>query len=253
MIEICAIASGSNGNCYYVGNETDAVLVDVGIFRKQVLLRMDEVGLNIEKVRAIFISHEHSDHMRGVRVLSKTYDIPVYMTSATFNKSWNPNRPGSYQLFQDGVPVHINSLTIHPFLKHHDAAEPCSFRIETQGKHIGVMTDIGHVCENVSSHFEQCHAVFLESNYDEEMLMNGSYPWHLKNRVASDVGHLSNKQSANLAKEKMSNKLELLLLSHLSGENNTPEKALEAFNDIAQLTSVQLTHRYKPSEVFTLK
>lgn len=252
MIELCAVASGSNGNCYYVGNEQDAILVDVGIFRKQVLLRMDEAGLDIHKVRAIFISHEHADHMRGVRVLSKQFNIPVYMTSATFNNTWKSNRPGNYQLFEPDVSVKINDITVHPFLKQHDAADPCSFRVQIEGKHIGVMTDIGAVCDTVVSHFSLCDAAFLESNYDEEMLKNGSYPWVLKNRVASDVGHLSNSQSMELVKEHMKEDLKLLVLSHLSGENNTPEKAMETFNGLAHKTNIQLSQRHSATEVFTL-
>lgn len=252
MIEICAIASGSNGNCYYVGNQQDAILVDVGIFRKQVLLRMDEVGLDIHKVRAIFISHEHSDHMRGVRVLSKQFNIPVYMTSTTFNSTWKTNRPGNYRLFEPNTPVQVNSITVHPFLKKHDAVDPCSFRVEADGKHIGVMTDIGTVCENVATHFNLCDAAFLESNYDEEMLKNGTYPWVLKNRVASDIGHLSNLQSVELVTQHMKDDLELLILSHLSGENNTPDKAMEEFNGLSKKTDIQLSERHAATQVFTL-
>lgn len=252
MVELCAIASGSNGNCYYVGNEQDAILVDVGIFRKQVLIRMAEAGLDIHKVRAIFISHEHSDHMRGVRVLAKQFNIPVYMTSATFQNTWKTSRPGNYRLFEPDIPVQINSITVYPFLKKHDAADPCSFRVEVDNKQIGVMTDIGAACENVMAHFPLCDAVFLESNYDEDMLMKGQYPWPLKKRVASDIGHLSNEQSKQLVEDYMKDDMELLILSHLSGENNTPEKALEAFNGLALKTNIQISDRYAATEVFTL-
>ncbi len=252
MVEMCAIASGSNGNCYYVGNEQDAILVDVGIFRKQVLLRMAGARLDIHKVRAIFISHEHSDHMRGVRVLAKQFNIPVYMTSSTFQHTWKSSRPGNYRLFEPGKPVQINSITVHPFIKKHDAADPCSFRIEVDTHHIGVMTDIGEACDNVKTHFSLCDAAFLESNYDDDLLLKGPYPWPLKKRVASEVGHLSNQQSAELVEQHMKNDLQLLILSHLSGENNTPELVLETFNGLAHKTNIHLADRHAATAVFTL-
>lgn len=252
MVELCAIASGSNGNCYYVGNEHDAILVDVGIFRKQVLLRMNEAKLDINKVRAIFISHEHSDHMRGVRVLAKQFNIPVYMTPTTFQNTWKTNRPGNYRLFEPDIPVKINSITVHPFLKKHDAADPCSFRVEVEDKQIGVMTDIGEACDKVTSHFSLCDAAFLESNYDDNMLMKGSYPWPLKKRVASEVGHLSNQQSMKLVQQFMKDDLKLLILSHLSGENNRPELVMETFNGLAAKTNVQLADRHAATPVYKL-
>lgn len=252
MIEICAIASGSNGNCYYVGNEQDAVLVDVGVSRKQVLLRMGERGLDPEKVRAIFISHEHADHMRGVKVLAKVLDVPVYMTSETFGNTWNPNRPGKYDLFEPDVPVQVNSIIVHPFLKNHDAAEPCSFRVEVEGKNVGVFTDIGTPCNKLIHHFKACDAMFLESNYDEKMLMGGPYPWPLKKRVSSDVGHLSNDQAMELTREHGTEKLKTILLSHLSGENNTPELAYEAFTKVEGKHEILLTSRKEASEVIKL-
>ncbi|MFB6318293.1 MBL fold metallo-hydrolase [Saccharicrinis sp. FJH54] len=252
MVEICAIASGSNGNCYYVGNGTDAVLVDVGISRKQVLLRMEAMGLDKHKVRAIFISHEHADHMRGVKVLSKVLDIPVYLTKKTYESSWNPNRPGKYAFFEPDQPVSIGSVTVHPFLKNHDAIEPCSFRIEINGKQVGVFTDIGEPCDNMISHFKQCDAMFLETNYDEEMLWNGPYPYYLKQRVASSNGHLSNFQALTLLQEHAGSNLNHVLLSHLSQENNTPELAVKTFEKVNARYNIQLTSRVEASKVFTL-
>jgi len=252
MVELCAIASGSNGNCYYVGTENEAILVDVGVSRKQVLLRMEERGLDPSKITGIFISHEHADHTRGIRVLAKSLKVPVYMTKGTFDNTWNPNRPGKYGLFEPDQAFMFGEFVIHPFLKKHDAANPCSFRIETQGKSIGVFTDIGEACANVKKHFKQCDAVFLEANYDEEMLQNGTYPYPLKQRVLSDVGHLSNKQAFELAQNEAGLQLKHVLLSHLSGENNTPELAYEAFRPLTSLYSVHLTSRIEASEVIKL-
>ncbi len=252
MIELCAIASGSNGNCYYIGTEDEAILVDVGISRKQVLLRMEEKGLSPDKVKAVFISHEHADHTRGIRVLVKVLNVPVYMTKGTFEQMWNPNRPGAYGLFEPGAPLQIGEFVIHPFLKKHDAANPCSFRIEVRNNNIGVITDVGEVCDNVRKHFQLCDAVFLETNYDEQMLKNGSYPYPLKQRVLSDVGHLSNVQALALVRESAGANLQHLLLSHLSGENNDPKIVLDTFANLDKNISIHLTSRYAPSEVVML-
>jgi len=252
MIEICALASGSNGNCYYIGNDRDAVLVDAGISRRQVLERMKERRLDPAKVRAVLVSHEHADHFRGIRVLSKHLDVPVFMTRRSYEKSWGPNRPLSISYFDPGDIIKIGGFNIHTFLKQHDAAEPCSFRIEHEGLNVGVMTDIGEPCENVVRHFSECQAMFLESNYDEEMLWNGSYPEHLKNRVASGNGHLSNKQASELLEEYGGDDLQVVFLSHLSADNNRPEVALSEFERLKDRFLVKLTSRHNPAEIFTL-
>lgn len=252
MIELCAIASGSNGNCYYVGNENEAVLVDVGISRKQILIRLEERGLDASKIKGIFISHEHADHIRGVKVLSKVLDVPVYMTKGTFEQLWNPYRPGKYGIFTPGEALQVGDITIHPFLKKHDAANPCSFRIELEGKSVGVMTDIGEACDNVRQHLGECNAVFLESNYDEKMLEAGPYPYPLKQRVKSDVGHLSNVQAFELVKHSAGDCLDYILLSHLSGENNSPEKAMEVFQPLTKHYKVKLCSRTAPSELIKI-
>ena len=143
MIEICAIASGSNGNCYYVGNEVEAVLIDLGISTKQAVQRIVEKGIDLQKIKAVFVSHEHADHVRGVRVFSKRYNIPVYFTAQTYLKLSRRVQPNSPRFFKPGESISIGSITVHSFLKNHDAVEPCSFRIELNNKHIGVFTDIG--------------------------------------------------------------------------------------------------------------
>ena len=253
MIEICALASGSNGNCYYVGNKNDAVLVDAGISRRQILKRMKERELDPSKIRAVLISHEHADHFRGIRVLSKDLDVPVFMTPSSFEKSWGPNRPARITYFNPGDVLQIGGFEVHTFLKQHDAAEPCSFRIEHEGLNVGVMTDIGAPCDNVFNHFSACQAIFLESNYDEEMLREGPYPPHLKNRVASDYGHLSNKQACSLLDQYGGTDLQVVYLSHLSAENNRPDIALKEFERLSDRYLVKLTHRYAPADVFTIR
>ena len=147
----------------------------------------------------------------------------------------------------------MGAFTIHAFTKRHDANEPCSYRVELEGYNIGVMTDIGSVCEHVSAHFQQCNVVFLESNYDEQMLWNGKYPWPLKKRIASEVGHLSNVQALELVQQYGNGLLRTIFLSHLSGENNTPEIAYEAFKPLHETYEIIKTSRHEASVVLALE
>ncbi len=253
MLEICAIASGSSGNCYYIGNNTDAILVDAGISTKQILLRMAERGLDPGKLKALFITHEHSDHMRGARVLAKRLQIPVYITAKTYNSSYKNLRPDYPRFFKPNDVIEVGGFSVYPVLKNHDAAEPCSFRLNYNNKNIGVFTDIGEACDNVKNHFSQCDSVFLESNYDEKMLWEGQYPWPLKKRVASDLGHLSNDQAFQLLDEHGSENLQCVFLSHLSRDNNSPEKAFETMQPLSERFNIKLAYRYEASEIFRLQ
>ncbi len=243
MIEICALASGSNGNCYYIGNEVDAVLVDAGLSARQILMRMQDAGLEASKIRAIVISHEHSDHVRGVRVLSNRLGVPAWFSKGTLNSIPATGHPDICSVFVPDKCLNINSFAIYPFLKNHDAAEPCSFRIECEDWHIGVFTDIGEPCDRVKQHLKKCHAIFLETNYDEKMLWGGPYPYLLKRRVSSSVGHLSNDQAFDLVRDHAGPELVHIFLSHLSGENNRPELAEEKFKPLSDRFNVSLTSR----------
>lgn len=253
MIEICALASGSNGNCYYIGNKEDAILIDAGINCKQILIRMKAKGLDPTKVRAIFITHEHNDHVCGARVLANKLDIPVYMTKGTYQALYRTNQPLAVKFIDPAQPVMLIPFIIHPVSKNHDAKEPTSFRIELQGINIGVFTDIGSPCINVTSHLRECDVLFLETNYDEKMLWEGSYPYHLKQRVASDVGHLSNMQALDLLSEHAGPGLKWVLLSHLSGENNTPQIAYDALKHLEERFHIVLTSRREPGEVIEIE
>ena len=253
MIEICALASGSNGNCYYIGNNEEAVLVDAGLSFKQILRRMEAKDLDPKKIRAVFITHEHGDHVRGVRVLGKKLDIPVYMTNGTYTASFRTWKPVSYIAVKDNTPVEVGFFKIFPILKNHDAAEPTSFRIEHNGYSVGVFTDIGSPCDNVKEHLKQCHAIFLETNYDLQLLKEGPYPYHLKVRIDSEVGHLSNIQAFELLREHANPELQCVFLSHLSKENNKPELAYSQFKSLADKFLVKLTDRYAAGEIYTIR
>ncbi|MBA3664049.1 MAG: MBL fold metallo-hydrolase [Bacteroidetes bacterium] len=251
-LEIASLNSGSNGNCYYIGNTTEAVLIDAGISCRETEKRMLRAGLSMQKVKAIFISHEHTDHIRGLEVLSRKFKLPVYITPRTLNSGGLQVEETLLQDFQSNGNFSIGSLNITAFAKKHDAADPCSFVIESGGTSVGVFTDIGACCEKVITHFQKCHAVFLESNYDTEMLMNGHYPYYLKKRISGGEGHLSNAEALELFMNYKSDFLSHILLSHLSKENNSPQLVQKLFSEQAGDTYVEVASRYYESKVHTI-
>ena len=216
---------------------------------RQLQLRLTEKQLDPSKIKAILITHEHSDHSRGARVLAKRLHLPVYLTKKTYLALRRAVQPDVPNWFEPNVEFQLGEFSVFPFSKQHDAVDACSFRISFEGRHVGVMTDIGEPCERVKEQFAMCHAVFLESNYDEDMLMGGPYPYYLKQRVASGLGHLSNTQAYQLLEEHAGENLQTILLSHLSGQNNTPEKAYAAFESLNRTYRIELTSRHAPTDV----
>lgn len=251
-LTLASLNSGSNGNCYYIGNEYDAVLIDAGISCRETERRLKRLNLSIEKVRAIFITHEHNDHISGLHKLVKRHNIPVYVSLATrqsFSLEWSIKLSHSFTTYQ---PVTIGGLTITSLPKYHDAADPHSFTITYQGITVGVFTDMGRVCTHLVNNFKQCHAAVLESNYDEAMLENGGYPLHLKNRIRGGQGHISNRQALQLFMEHRPEFMSHLLLGHLSHHNNSPEVVEAMFNAVAGKTKIVVASRYRESEAFTI-
>lgn len=251
-LSITSLNSGSNGNCYYIGNETEAVLVDVGISCRETEKRMKRLGLSMHKVKAIFVSHEHSDHIRGIPVLARKYSLPVYIT---------PDTQQGSRMSYDGVrllpfmayePVQVGRLSIRPFPKLHDAADPHSFVVSSEGINIGIFTDIGAPCDHVIRHFQECHAAFLEANYDEVMLNNGYYPYYLKQRIRGGKGHLSNRQALSLFAAYKPAHMSHVLLAHLSKDNNCPNLVKELFTTHADGTEVVVASRFEETPVFTI-
>ncbi len=247
---IASLNSGSNGNCYYVGNGHEAVLIDAGISCRETEKRMLRLGLSMKKVKAIFISHEHSDHINGIPVLAKKYQLPVYITKPTMLNGRLIIDDHLTFTFSPFSPITIGDIQVTAFPKQHDASDPHSFIVSYNNINIGVLTDIGAICENVISHFNKCHAAFLEANYDDEMLDNGNYPYHLKRRIRSGHGHLSNKQALELFINHRSPHLSHVLLSHLSKNNNDPKLVQDLFNEHANGTTVVVASRHVESEVY---
>jgi len=247
---ISSLNSGSNGNCYYIGNQNEAVLIDAGLSCRDTETRMTRLGLSMKIVKAVFISHEHTDHTRGAQVISRKYQIPVYTSAGTFNSRRISVDPDKVMHFTAYSPVNIGNLAVSAFPKRHDAFDPHSFTITGNGITVGVLTDLGSSCEHVITNFSKCHAAFLEANYDEEMLENGLYPYILKSRIRSDYGHLSNRQSLDLFKQHKPEFMSHLLLSHLSQDNNNPRLVLELFEKHCGSTRVSIASRHHESKVF---
>lgn len=245
-----SINSGSNGNCYYISNGKDAVLVDAGLSCRETEIRMKKMGLKIEKVRAIFITHEHGDHIKGAQLLSSRYKIPAYLNHQTHYKSHLKFKPELYRRIEYGEVIDVNGITVTGFSKLHDAADPCSFVVNYAGITVGVFTDIGAVCDNLKHYMGQCHAAYLESNYDEEMLENGRYPVHLKNRIRGGLGHLSNREALDFFLAHKPAHMTHLFLSHLSRDNNDPELALQLFRQHAGDVQVHVASRFVYSDIF---
>jgi len=249
---ITSLNSGSNGNCYYIGNREEAIIVDAGLSCRETEKRMKRLGLDITTIKAVFVSHEHADHVFGLPVLSKKYQLPVYITERTRMYSGLNLQPHLVRAFNAYDPVAVGSIIVHAFPKDHDAADPHSFIVSSEGVKVGIFTDIGNACNNVTDGFSQCNAVFLESNYDEAMLMNGRYPYYLKQRIRGGKGHLSNKQAFELFTGCRSPYMSHLLLSHLSRENNTHDIVNGIFQPHSNDTTIVIASRYKETAVYEI-
>jgi phosphoribosyl 1,2-cyclic phosphodiesterase len=250
---VASLNSGSNGNCYYVGNDEVAVLIDGGISCREIEKRMKRLGLSLRKVKGVFVTHEHGDHIHGVSALSKKHRIPVYITRGT-RTAGNLRLQDEYvHVLLPNTTVSIGAIRIRAFSKRHDAVDPLSFLISSDTVNVGVFTDIGVACENVVDNFRQCHAAFLEANYDEAMLDQGGYPLALKNRIRGGLGHLSNKQARQLFITHRPAFMSHLFLVHLSQNNNHPRVVRDTFVPIAGEIQIIIASREKESKLFHIR
>ncbi len=250
MVKICALWSWSNGNAYYIWTEDEAILIDCGISYRMLNSRAEKLWLDLKKVKAVIISHSHTDHIRWLPRFHKMLpEVPIF-----FNGDEIENvKEEDYQIYKEVLEdvtvddFEVGKFHIYPFLKSHDTEYPLSFRVEIEGKNIGVFTDIGKVEEDLEENFSQCDAVFLETNYHSEMLKYGPYPIYLKNRVQET--HLSNDEAFNLVKRCASPNLKILIFSHISKDNNSYEKIMEQFHSFEQI-QMSIATREECGELF---
>jgi len=232
MARFCSLYSSSSGNCSYAGNADGGILIDVGVTAKRAAETLDCIGVDIGSVGAIFVTHEHTDHIQGIRVLASKHNIPVYASAGTLealaaNGTLNGKFPADV-IPADGIEV--NGMFIRPFHTPHDSRESLGFTVEmSDGNRLAVATDIGTITDEVLSNITCCQLVMLESNHDVRMLQNNpNYTYALKRRILSDRGHLSNDMCAKTAADLIESGTTRLILGHLSKENNMPELAYQS-------------------------
>ena len=232
-MRICSIASGSSGNCIYVGSDNTHVIIDAGISGKRIEQGLNELGLSTKDLNGILITHEHSDHIAAVGVLARKYGLPMYATRGTIKGIMNQKYLGSFDpsLFVEiraDNDFSIDDLCVRPIEVSHDALEPVAYRIYHGGSSVGVCTDLGTYTDRIIEGFTGVDALFIEANHDVNMLQVGSYPYPLKQRILSDKGHLSNENCGRLLCRLLHDDMKSITLSHLSAENNLAELAYEA-------------------------
>lgn len=233
-IAVCVLASGSKGNAIFISDRNTSILLDAGLSGIEIERRLKLRKILPETLDAIIVSHEHSDHIQGVGVLSRRFGIPVYMNSETSRAALSSLGTIRQKFFECGSPFQIKTLALHPFSLSHDARDPAGFTIQQNHTKIGIATDLGIATSMVKEHLKNCNLMVIEANHDHTMLMEGPYPWPLKQRIKSRSGHLSNVDTKNLLQELKHDCLEHVILAHLSETNNTPKKAL---NEVAPAVS----------------
>ena len=250
-MKICTLASGSSGNSLYLESEQSKILIDAGASFRRISTRLASLDVDILEIDAVILSHEHTDHSKAVEKM----EVPVY-ASWRIADLWK-DRVKTLVEFDSSTPFRLKDLLVTPFSVAHDACDPVGFTVEDGASKVGVVTDIGKITRLVVESLRGCSALVVESNHDREMLLDGPYPWHLKQRISGGDGHLSNEQSASLIEEVLHDGLRHVVLAHLSSMNNTPELAMASAREIllsngGGRVSVSVAPRNGVSEVIAL-
>lgn len=266
MLTFLSLGSGSCGNCYFIANDNDAIIIDCGVSIRRFKKKLVEYGLKIGKIKGIAITHDHADHIKAAGKISNELSIPVYATQLVHN-GMDRNYQASVKVVADNrriiepdVPFEIGEFKLTPFVLPHDASQNVGYLIETGEYKFAIMTDVGDVTENVNKYIQQCTHLILEANYDEVMLSHGRYPAPLKERIASGNGHLSNNKTAEAIANNFHENLKSVWLCHLSEENNHPELArktietkLRSYGIIAGVDfQLEVLRRKEPTGPFLL-
>lgn len=223
IIKVCVLASSSAGNSTFIATAKTRILLDAGLNRKETFARLAAIGEDPSKLDAIFITHEHSDHVCGLPVIGRALGlkVPVFMTHLTAPTiDWN-GAASPVELFQAGARIEFGDLSIQSFTIPHDSADPVGYTITAGGIKVGVATDLGYIPDSVKFHLRDSHFMLLESNHHPDLLKVGPYPWHVKQRILSRKGHLSNEAACDYIANELPGELQMLVLGHLSEHNNT--------------------------------
>jgi len=244
MIKLIPLFSSSKGNCTYIETDTTSLLVDVGISCKRLVNKLNELQINPETIEGILVTHEHSDHVKGIKVFANKYKIPVYATE----KTWDCLKPSialpnqQMRIFVPNYTFNIGNIKVQPFNIPHDAVDPCGFSFCCDNEKVTVATDLGCINEYLLSNMKDSKSILLESNHDLNMLKTGPYPWSLKQRIIGNYGHLSNDASAKVVEILAKNGTKNFILGHLSEENNFPELAKETICSHLKINNINLAN-----------
>ena len=262
MFNFCSLYSGSSGNCLLIQTSDTKILIDAGESAKKISTALSSMDIDPTQIDAILVTHEHSDHVRGLGTFSKKYDIPVFANS----KTWDAMPEQSSKISENNMKkftieenFEIGDLKIHPFKIPHDAANPCGFNIFYNDTKISIATDLGHITSNIAHKLEDSKFILLESNYDPEILKCSAYPYLLKRRIAGPNGHLPNSDAGKIVSFLMNSGLESVMLGHLSRENNFPELAYKTVVDTliddkldCSKIKIDVASRFTPSPTIKL-
>lgn len=261
-MDLCSIASGSGGNCVFVQSGKSRILVDAGYSGRKIELLLKKAGIDPRSLDAIFVTHEHGDHIAGVGVLSRRFDLPVFANKKTWlamEKKLGKIKKSNICLFNNEEDFEFLDMQIRPFSIYHDAADPVAFVFKSAGSQISLMTDTGLVDDRMAQHIKGSDIYYLEANHDPDMLRSGPYPIMLKERIMSTFGHLSNVQAADLLGDLLEGRGEEVVLGHLSTENNRPELALYEIRSSIEKKGfiegknvfVRVAAPFEPSDIIT--
>ena len=259
-IKISCLASGSNGNAVYIENHDSALLIDCGISRREMLRRLRELSIDISRIRALVITHEHLDHIRSADQIATEFNLPVYLSRGTRLAAIEQNILTGCKMesFRAGETFRIGDFDISTFRTSHDTLEPCGIVVNYRGVKTGVFTDLGSIDKEISARFSELDACILETNYDHKLLWDSPRPVWLKQRICGGIGHISNNEAGELFNAS-AQKIRLLFLAHLSGECNTRRIAYDTFMNISAervktlATRIVVTKRDQCTAIFPLE
>lgn len=260
-LKFCSLYSGSSGNCQYIKTENTTILVDAGLSGKKIQQEIMNIGEDPKKIDALFITHEHSDHIQGAGIISRRFDVPIYANARTWeamSSAIGEIKSHNIRIMDDIVEV--GDLAVRAFDISHDAAHPVGYNIFYNNKKISLVTDTGCVNDNITNSIMDSDLLLVESNHDEDMVLIGPYPWPLKRRVLGEFGHMSNDTAGHLISKVVKRGTEIVLLGHLSKENNFPQLAYKTVENILKENCIEvnpgicldMTYRDRSSRVYEI-
>lgn len=264
-LKFCSLASGSSGNCQYVATNETGLLVDAGLSGKYIKGALENIDVDINTITGLLVTHEHSDHIKGIGVLMRRYNVPLYITKET----WSAMSTKIGKVDEEKVifinkneEVNIGDIIVKPYEVSHDAVDPVGYTFKYDDSKVSIVTDLGYMTDDIMNEIKDSDLLLIESNHDEEMLKMGSYPYYLKRRILSEHGHLSNNTAGEIVVNAVKNgRVKNVLLGHLSKENNFPELAFETVKNIVESSSIEvgvdinidMTYRDRVSRFYNIK